>query len=334
MGTLEEGARNAVRVCMGVAPEENVLIVSDRATSSIGEALRKQASSIVGDERVRLVLLEDLSERPLKKLPEEIRSLASGWANVTFWAAQSLPGELVARKEFLALAKRNARHGHMPDITQKLMEQGMCADYDAVYELTHRIHEIVRNASKMSVSNRFGTDLSVEFNPSWRWIPSDGRYHASGRWGNLPEGEIFTAPAWVNGRLVTNLLGDWFSEKYGNFNEPLSFDVVDSIIQMDTLKCENRTLRGEIERYLSAYPCSARASEFALPTNPLLMRLPTIGNLLQDEKARVHIAFGDPYPDETGATWSCNTHVDMLLEQCNVIVGNDLKLMENGDYLV
>jgi aminopeptidase len=334
MGTLQEGARNAVRTCMGLKPGEKVLIVSDRSNYVIGEGLLAQASLVTGGENVKLIILEDVSKRPLTSLPEEVRKSISGWANVTFWAAESKPGELVVRKEFMALAKSNARHAQMPNISMLLMQQGMCADYDQVYALTHKIYDIVKDASVIKVSNKFGTNLEIQFNPTWRWIPSDGHYHEKGKWGNLPEGETFTAPMKVDGHLTTNLLGDWFSEKYGNFKDTLSFDVIDSLVQIDTIRSANSKLKDEIATYLQSSECSKRASEFALPTNPLLMSLPTVGNLLQDEKARVHIAFGDPYPDETGATWSCKTHVDMLLEQCDLNVEGKGVIMKNGAYVI
>ena len=106
-----------------------------------------------------------------------------------------------------------ARHGHMPNITMQLMQQGMCSDYNEVYTLTHQVYDAVKGANSIEVTNPFGVNLRVEFDRNWRWVPSDGRYHDKGRWGNLPEGEVFTAPKKVNGTLGTNLLGDWFSEK-------------------------------------------------------------------------------------------------------------------------
>ena len=331
MGTIEQGARNAVETCMGLRTGERVLIVSDRAEAAVGEALSKSAASVTGSANVNLLFLEDLSSRPLTALPGTISNTIPV-SDVTFWAAQSLPGELVARRAFLTLAKRYARHGHMPNVTPILMEQGMCSDYNRVFELTHAVYERVRDAKKITVSNRLGSELEVQFDQNWRWVPSDGRYHEKGRWGNLPEGETFTAPKKVRGRLVTNLLGDWFSDKYGNFSESLSFDVEDSLIKLDSVSCQNATLRKDFLTYLSTDPNSVRAGEFALPTNPELILMPTIGNLLQDEKARVHIAFGDPYQDETGAPWSCPTHVDMLLEGCNVEV-DGTKIMRDGSYV-
>lgn len=332
MGSLEQGARNAVRTCMGVDKKDKVLIITDKNQEKVGNALRDAALEIVDKPNVKLLILEDLSTRPLTKLPDQIEREIP-WATVTFWAATSMPGELVARTRFIRKAAQNARNGHMPNITIQLMEQGMCADYDKVYELTHKIYDIVRKAGKIEIRNDLGADIVAQFDKSWRWISSDGRYHEKGKWGNLPEGETFTAPKIVNGHLVTNLLGDWFSEKYGNFKDPLSFDVRDSRIDYESIKCDNQTLREEIAKYLHTDENSNRASEFALPTNPLLISLPTVGNLLQDEKARPHIAFGDPYQIETGAPWESKTHVDMLLEHCDVIV-DEKKIMKGGKYTV
>ena len=332
MGSIEQGAKNAVEICMGVKRGERVLIVTDDSQVRVGSSLKDAAENVTGKGNVRLFVLEKVAKRPLTALPKEIDD-AIQVSEVTFWAAQSLPGELGTRHNFIDKAKKYARHGHMPNITATLMEQGMCADYDEVYQLTHRVYEFVKGSKAIEVSNDVGTELKVEFDSSWRWVPSDGRYHLKGKWGNLPEGETFTAPKKVNGRLATNLLGDWFSEKYGNFKETLSLSIRDSMIEIDSVRTTNPVLKSEITKYLSTDQNSRRASEFALPTNPLLISLPTIGNLLQDEKARVHIAFGDPYPDETGANWQSSTHVDMLLERCDVSV-DGRALMRSGKYVI
>ena len=332
LGTIEEGARNAVLQCMGVKKGEHVYIVSDKQTLAVGSALKEQAEKIVGADNVKIAFLEDFSGRPLKSLPKEINSTIP-WADVTFWAAQSLAGELPTRQQFLEKAKMYARHGHMPNIDTRLMEQGMCADYNEVFDVTRKIFNAVRKVSKIRVKNDLGLELSIEFDKSWRWVPSDGRFLSKGRWGNLPDGEVFTAPKNVNGTIITNLLGDSFSAKYGNFKDSLTLQVSDSRIELESIKCQNKSIQEEIAFYLSTEENSKRASEFALPTNPLLMKLPTIGNLLQDEKARVHIAFGDPYQEETGASWKSSTHVDMLLESCDLWIDGDV-VMRNGAYTV
>jgi len=317
---------------MGLRPDERVLVVTDLAEVAVGSALEEAAKKVTGQDKVQLFILEDLASRPLKDLPDKIASSIPS-VDVTFWAAQSLPGELVVRQKFMELARKYVRHGHMPNVNKLVMEQGMCSDYNRVYDLTHKVHTTVKDAHTVEVTNSLGTNLRVGFDPNWRWVASDGRYHDKGRWGNLPEGETYTAPKMVSGKLVTNLLGDWFSDKYGSFSDSLSLQVEDSLIDLSSIQCKNTDLKNDLLRYLATDQNSIRASEFALPTNPELMSMATIGNLLQDEKARVHMAFGDPYQKDTGAPWKCPTHIDMLLEKCDV-VADGFQLMKNGNYLI
>ena len=118
MGSLEEGAKNAVLVCMGLKQGEHVLVVTDHAQLKIGQTLASISGKVTSPNNVKLFVIEYLAQRPLKELPKQIED-AIPWANVTFWAAQSLPGELPSRRRFMEQAKRYARHGHMPNITKQ-----------------------------------------------------------------------------------------------------------------------------------------------------------------------------------------------------------------------
>jgi hypothetical protein len=48
-----------------------------------------------------------------------------------------------------------------------------------------------------------------------------------GEWGNLPDGEVFTAPYNVNGVIVVSELGDWFARKYGYLQEKILLRIID-----------------------------------------------------------------------------------------------------------
>lgn len=330
MGTLGDGARNAVDVCMAVRRGEHVLILTDRATLEVGKAL-SDAAEKVSKEHVKVFVLEDYGQRPAKELPKEILDLIP-WANVTFYAAESRPGELAIRGPFIRTAIRYARHGHMPNVTKELMETGMCADYQKISELTKKVNEVVRGGRTAKVSNKSGTDLTAEFHPAWRWKISDGIYHEKGMWGNLPDGEIFTAAYKANGRMVIDELGDWFSPKYGVLADtPLTLNVRDSRIDLSSVTCNNSTLLREFLEYVKTDENGNRLGEFAIGTNIFLNRL--TGNLLQDEKfPSVHCAFGNPYPEETGANWQAKTHLDGIMLKCNVWIDNK-QIMNEGQHL-
>jgi len=331
LGTVDEGARVAIEVCMGVVPSEHVLIVTDTLTQTVGEALRRAAEK-VSPGNVRLLLLEDFGQRPLTSLPKPIEESIQ-WANVTFYAAKSIGAELGLRIPLIKLAKQYARHGHMPSINEQLMREGMSADYEKISELTRRVHEVVAKAKTARVTSPAGADLSVQFHPGWRWYLSDGIFRMRGRWGNLPAGELYTAAWKADGTVVAEELGDWFSDKYGVLQDsPVEITVKDSRADVRNVKCSNTTLRDELARYLQTDQNSKRLGEFSIGTNIYLTRL--VGNLLQDEKfPTVHVAFGDPYPDDTGADWESRTHVDAIMRNATLWVDSK-RLMENGRFLI
>jgi aminopeptidase len=331
LGTLKQGAKNAVQTCMGVKKGEHVLIVTDKPRLEVGEALKSEADALTTGN-VKFFVLEDFLSRPMTELPQQIFKEIP-WANVTFWATDTMKGEVTSRMKFIREAVKYARHGHMPNITRQLMEEGMCSDYNEIYKVTMRVNEIVKTVKKLKVTNPAGTSLDVELNPKWRWKPSHGLYHKKGEWGNLPEGEIFTAANKADGVLVVDLLGDFFDKKYGIMtNSPLRIKVKNSRADLDGIETTNQELKNELHSYLKTDENSDRLGEFALGTNVFLKKL--IGNLLQDEKfPTVHVAFGDPYTDETGATWKSKTHVDCIMVNSTVWADNR-KIMDAGKYLL
>jgi aminopeptidase len=321
----------AVEVCMRVKPGEHVLIVTDDYTRTVGEALKK-ASEKVTPGNVKIAFLEDFGKRPLTSLPKPLEQLIP-WANVTFYAARSIGVELAVRHPFIKLAKKYARHGHMPSINERLMEEGMCADYEKISELTKRVHHLVAKAKSAHVTSPAGSDLTVEFHPEWRWKISDGMFREKGMWGNLPDGEIYTAARKANGTVVAQELGDWFDEKYGVLEaSPVKISVKDSRVNVRTIECSNTSLRSDLMKYLQTDQNSNRLGEFAIGTNIFLKQL--IGRLLQDEKfPSVHVAFGDPYHDDTGADWESGTHIDAIMKDATLWIDGK-KLMENGRFLL
>jgi leucyl aminopeptidase (aminopeptidase T) len=220
------------------------------------------------------------------------------------------------------------------------MEEGMCSNYNNVSKLTHKLYDFVKNAKKVEIENPAGTKLRVKLNPDWKWIKSDGFIHENGKWGNLPDGELFTAVAESNGEIVIDELGDWFNNKYGcltkpenRLDTPVHVEIKNSRVKYETIESTNPKLKQDVMNYIKTDNNSDRLGEFALPTNIELMNKPLIGNLLQDEKGRVHVAFGDPFPKETGANWQSLTHLDCLIKNCSVWVDGN-KIMESDKYVL
>ena len=325
------GARNAVRTCLGIHDGDRVAVIKTRDRADIAGAIEEEARS-AGAE-VASWVLDDVVARPAREFP---RSLAEAIVRfrptASYYIGEGMPGELAFRQPMLRLLTHElrCRHGHMIGIDRRLMLEGMAGDYEEIYRVTRRIYEIVRDASRIEVSTALGTELTATFNQAWKWVPCDGRYWEQGRWGNLPEGETFTAPLKLDGLLVGEEMGDHFTAEYGLFEEPVRLRVKDSrVVGVET---SSPTLKAEIEAYFGQHPMSNRAGEFAIGTNVGLKEI--VGNFLQDEKfPGVHVAFGDPYGEETGADWDCPSHVDVLASHADVVV-DGRKIMEGGRFLV
>lgn len=328
---MRQGAEVAVQICMAVQPDERVLILGDEGSALISQALADAASATAAE--VELFTLESFGLRPITTMPDGLQSVLERFQpNVSFYTASSRPGELKFRMAYMpAVMQANpngARHGHMINITPPLMMQGMRVDYQRIFDITMRVHGIVRHAAEIRVTNPRGTDFTAAFNPEFKWIPCHGLYHEPGLWGNLPEGETFTSPRTANGVLVVEELGDYFSERYGILNTPVTFVVEDGRVQ--TVRCEDTALEKDVQSYIFGAQNADRVGEFAVGTNIALTGL--VGNLLQDEKfPGVHVAFGDPYGKQTGADWKSEHHVDVIPTQCTIDV-DGRRIMTAGKF--
>jgi aminopeptidase len=326
---LAPGARNAVRVCLQLTPEERVTIITDEATRDIAAALRAEVEAI-GSE-YSLFTLEHHARRPLKFMPEIILyDLAQ--SQVSIFAAQSQPGELSSRMQMSDVVnKHHIRHGHMVNINRQIMREGMRADFREIDALSQRLIERARRASHISCRTPGGTDFSAQLSPQLKWLKTSGIITPE-KWGNLPGGEIFTAPANTHGTFVVDgVVGDYLCSKYGDIRDaPLTIQVVDNRIV--NLRCENKELLEDFRAYTSMDENSNRVGEFAIGTNTALTRV--IGNILQDEKIPgVHIAFGHPYAEHTGADWVSKSHIDCVGRDFDIWFDGE-QVMKSGKFLV
>jgi len=326
---LLEGARNAVRICMAVAASDRVFVLTDDETLIVGQALEHEAKAMGAE--TTCVRLEEYGARPMTRLPEELAHCFNAFSpTVTFFAASSKEGEIALRGGFFALYRgQNVRHGHMPTVTAQVMREGMRADYHQVHALTMQVFDLVRHAKTIHVTASGGTDFTAWFDEKLKWVPQGGLYHQPGEWGNLPEGEVFTCPATVEGVVAAGELGDYFAVKYGVLPQPVRIEIAAG--RVGRVQCSHKELEAEFIAYLDATENGRRVGEFAIGTNTAVANL--CGVFLQDEKIPgVHIAFGNPYGYMTGADWASQNHVDVIPPRCTIAVDGKL-LMKDGQFI-
>jgi aminopeptidase len=327
--TLSRGAQNAIRVCLALKRNEKVTLITDNDTLEIAASLMKEINE-VGSE-CHLFVLEDYSPRPIQKMPEAVLEDLKK-SRVSIFAAAARPGELKARIQMTSIINKNKlRHAHMVNITKQIMLEGMRADFLKVDELSHRLVEKARKAKSIRTVSAGGTDMTAEFSSRLKWLKTSGLISEE-KWGNLPGGEIFTSPVNVNGTFVVDgVVGDYLCSKYGDLKKtPLKIEISDSRIKH--LECDNKELLEEFTAYTMTDDNSNRVGEFAVGTNTSLKHV--IGNILQDEKLPgIHIAFGHPYAEHTGADWKSTTHIDCVGTRFDIWFDSE-KIMSNGKFLI
>ncbi len=326
---LVPGARNAIRDCLRLKPEERITIITDEATVDIAAALQAEVEEVGAEHAV--FVLENYATRPLTGMPQIILDdLAT--SQVSIYCAQTQRGELGSRIQMTAVVnKHRIRHAHMVNITRQIMLEGMRANFLEVDALSQRLIERARMTERVTCRTPNGTDLVAELSPSLKWLKTSGIITRD-KWGNLPGGEIFTSPANSNGTFVVDgVVGDYLCAKYGDIEAtPLTIEIEDNRIR--ELRCENKELLEEFRAYTSTDENSNRVGEFAVGTNTACTRV--IGNILQDEKIPgIHIAFGHPYAEHTGQNWISKTHIDCVGRDFDIWF-DDNKVMERGKFLI
>ena len=323
------GARNAVRVCLNIQPSEKVTVITDSFTREIAASVVREIEAV--GAQYNAFVLEEMASRPLKELPAEIIADMET-SDVSIFAVQVQPGELKSRMQMTDVVnRRRMRHAHMVNINRQIMLEGMRADFHKVDRISSKVIELVRKAKRITAKTAAGTDLIADLDPDYKWLKTSGLISRD-KWGNLPGGEVFTTPGEVNGTFVIDgVVGDYLCAKFGDLrHQPLTIKIKAN--RLTEAFSENKELEQDFWNYTHTDENSDRVGEFAIGTNIEVHDV--IGHILQDEKfPGIHIAFGNPYGEHTGAKWYSSTHIDVVGTKFDIWV-DDTQIMRAGKFLI
>ncbi|MBN1770046.1 MAG: aminopeptidase [Deltaproteobacteria bacterium] len=326
--SLVPAGRMALEVCLAVTPQDVVTFVADEGCLPVIASMLQAAENLGLQNRA--FLLERWGKRPLGKFPGEIVA-AFETSQVTVLAVAPLAGELKARLQLLELVpRRQLRHAHLIRVGAEAFRVGMRADYRAVDGLQERLLAVLPTAARVHVTSPGGTSLDVTFDPHHRWVKSNGLIRP-GKWQNLPSGQVYTCPATVDGTYVVDkTIGDWFASKYPDLSEfPVTLEFAAG--RLRDVRSDNATLARELFLFVRSNENGDRVGEFGVGTNPWLHFIS--GEHTFDENVPgVHLALGDPFGHETGATWTSKTRVSVIGTRMSMEADGRL-LMDQGVYV-
>ena len=132
--SLIPGAEQAVKVCLGVKPDQRVFILTDRKTLPVGASVHDVAKQVAKSST--LMIIEDHVTRPAQVLPDVIMDELDR-CEVCIYCVHPMANELVHRQQFVGkVEKMGIRYAHMVGITEQIMCQGMRADFRKVDEVS------------------------------------------------------------------------------------------------------------------------------------------------------------------------------------------------------
>ncbi|MEA5136241.1 MAG: aminopeptidase [Candidatus Fimivivens sp.] len=311
---LVEISRNILITCMGVKPEEQVLIVTDDTRINIARALYEGARSL-GCETIMTIMQERTlnGEEPPPVIAEAMKT-----ADVVVCPTAKSLTHTNAR---INAAKAGTRVATMPGITEEMFGRGaMTADYTEVARLTDKITRLLTKCKTARIE-KDGAVLTLNLEGR-RGVPSPGVYKQSGQCGNLPSGEAYIAPLenGVNGEMII----DGSMVGIGKLASPLRVVIRDGQLQAITGD------KSELLQVLLANERNATVGELGIGTNRAAI---LNGVILEDEKVygTVHIAFGTN--TSFGGVNKADCHMDGIILKPTLYLDDKL-IIDRGNFVI
>ncbi|MEX0620681.1 MAG: aminopeptidase [Solirubrobacterales bacterium] len=272
---LNKAVAAVVRDCLGVRPNEEVLVVCNPATRSMGEAMRAEAEA-VGAESVLAVMSERDSHagEPPTTVAEAMIA-----ADVLLAPTVQSLSHTAARKR---ASESGTRTATLPGATEEMLARVMSDDVAELRRRSGRVAAILDHGTEARITCDHGSDLLLGLQGR-KAIPDAGELTHKGAFGNLPCGEGFISPDSAEGTLIV----DGSIAGVGLVSEPVRLTIRDGHL-IEATGPEGEKLMD----LLTAHgPDGTNVAELGIGTNEKAI---LTGNILEDEKiiGTAHVAFG------------------------------------------
>ncbi|MBQ6810162.1 MAG: aminopeptidase [Firmicutes bacterium] len=316
MNSLKLGVEQVLYKCMGMQVEEDLLIVSDTETESLGDLFYDVAiSGGLHAESIKYPALPMDGMEPPKEVAEALLK-----CDVAILVTSKSLTHTRARH---AASDKGVRIASLPGFTEAMLGAPMMVDYDEMAALSKKIAEMLTKAETARVVTPFGTDFTMSL--KGRVAEDDnGLYNETGAFGNLPAGEAYVAP--LEGTANGMLVYDASMGGIGLLSEPIRVTVENG----EAVKVEGGKEADALNAMLEKAGRSGRnIAELGIGTN---RGASLNGSVLEDEKVlgTIHIALGDNA--NFGGTVEAECHLDGLLTHPDLYLDGVL-VMKDGAWI-
>jgi leucyl aminopeptidase (aminopeptidase T) len=327
MSDLERAVETVVGPCLGVRESEDVVIVVDRTTETLGAALRDAAARLGAEPVVTVMEPREVDGQE----PPAAVAAALQAADVFIAPTRRSLSHTRARK---AASDGGARGATLPGVTEDMLARLMACDFAAMAERSRLVAEVLTAAAEARVTCPLGSDMTFDLTGRDA-IADDGDLSAPGAFGNLPCGEGFISPLTGSGTIVVATLAS-----LGLPPEPVRITVQDGRLSgasgewgerwtalLDAAGASDAEGRGDEP---AGRGRGRNLAELGAGTNE---RATLTGNVLEDEKmlGTVHVAFGASAG--IGGTVSVPVHLDSLVQDATLDAGGT-RVLDRGRFVL
>ena len=310
---INECARVALKQCLNLGRQEQLLVVCDEPCREVGEALWEEGVQLCREAvMVRILPRKQNGNEP----PAPVGEMFGRFDVAVMPTSKSLSHTQARRMA----CEKGARIATLPGITVDVFLRTMRTDWEKLGVLTRRISTQMSAAKKIRVTTDSGTDIVFETGgrPA---KADDGRLLFKGAFGNLPAGESYMAP--LEETASGSIAIDGSFSLGGLCASPLVFIVKKGKVT----EVREHPFAEELERLFEKYGAAARnIAEFGVGTLDTAI---ISGNTLEDEKVKgtIHFAVGDNA--SMGGIVKVPLHLDGIVREPNVWL-DDALWMEKG----
>lgn len=317
MDDLKRGVEQVIYKCMGMDIEEDLLIVTDSETASLGDLFYDVAiSNGLKVESLQYPALPMDGMEP----PQNVADALLNCDVAILITSRSLTHTRARH----AASEAGVRIASLPGFTAEMLKAPMMVDYDEMTALSQKMASLLTKAQTARVTTPHGCDFTMSL--AGRVAEDDcGIYDTPGAFGNLPAGEAYIAP--LEGTANGILVYDASMSGVGLLREPIRVTVKNGEAVEITGGIEAKQLLALVDE---AGRPGRNIAELGIGTNK---GASLNGSVLEDEKVfgTVHIALGDNA--NFGGKVEASCHLDGLLTEPSLYLDGVL-VIENGKWLV
>mgnify|MGYP001566748088 CR=1 FL=1 len=310
--SLDKSAKIILKDCMNLKSNESCLIVTDRELLNIGKILYKNSLKITKNSNLTLTTIPEAhGTEPPKYISDEMLRY-----NVVLIPTAKSLSHTKAREN---ASKKGARIASMPGITIEMMKRALNISFNEINTINEKLIKKLKNKNKIKITTKKGTNIEF-YTKGRKWIGDDGIYTKKGAFGNLPAGEVFTAP--LEGKTNGTIVVDASVGGIGKVDKNIRIDVKNGfIVNMQGGKVVNqfkKSLKNKLYK---------NVAELGIGTN---YKARITGNVLEDEKVAgtCHIAFGNN--KHFGGKVDVPFHVDVVIKK-PTIYADGILVMKDGN---